>query len=185
MITLNGKVVFERSDLTRGFSVNNTDPLKKVGAFIRKKGRSLLRKAKKPSKPGSPPRSRAKGHPLKLILFQVTTAKKGRKKSTSSVIVGPVGFGKSSVPVPGLHEHGAIRLQKVFKQTKRQTAYTATQRKAYRRLILQGRIKPKAREKVVMTTKIVRYKKRPFMKPALDDTKQKLPGMWKGSVKAK
>ena len=70
--------------------------LSKAGAFIRTAAKTSIRKRKKSAPPGSPPHSH-EGSLRRLILF-------GYDRSTDSVVVGPVGFKKSTAP--NVLEHG-------------------------------------------------------------------------------
>lgn len=64
--------------------------LSKAGAFIRTSAKTSIRKRKKSAPPGSPPHSH-EGSLRRLILF-------GYDRSSDSVVVGPVGFKKSTAP---------------------------------------------------------------------------------------
>lgn len=70
--------------------------LSKAGAFIRTTARTSIRKRKNSAPPGAPPHSH-EGSLRRLILF-------GYDKSADSVIVGPVGFKRSTAP--SVLEHG-------------------------------------------------------------------------------
>jgi hypothetical protein len=126
--------------------------LSKIGAFIRRRARSLLRRRKRPSEPGEPPsvHSSDKTASLKNILF-------GLDRRSQSVVVGPVGLRKKDgQTIPGLLEFGGSLslLQEQHKRPKNDEQlwydYHAPQRpwKRYR-------------------TKHATYERRPFMEPAL------------------
>lgn len=80
-------------------------------AWIRRTWRGSLRRSKKASLPGQPPRIHAKGMSLKTILFAYDAA-------TNSGVVGPVKLARkadtiSSMPVPALLEAGGPMSVKV------------------------------------------------------------------------
>lgn len=158
-----GMAFFDRSIIKTNWKAINEQPLKKAGLMVRKVARQSIRRAKKGGKSGpagSPPRSRLGGStpPFKMI-YSVP-------EGFTRVVVGMVGFTTKGNPVPGLQEHGGTASRWVFEKQKR------------------GRNKKgrytKGRNKRVKKT--VRYPKRPFMEPALDKTKNKLPGLWSGSL---
>lgn len=77
--------------------------LSRLGAFVRRRARTSLRRRKKASAPGSPPSVHSKDNfaTLKNILFAYDPARR-------SVVVGPVRLNgsKGSPTVPELHEFG-------------------------------------------------------------------------------
>jgi hypothetical protein len=73
---------------------------KKFGGFVRKAAQRSMRKAKKPSAPGRPPRI-VKGHLRKLLLFFWD-------EGSRSVVIGPARFGMATATrkAPYLMEFG-------------------------------------------------------------------------------
>lgn len=107
---------FDRKAVAEEVGKGAAQALARAGAFVRTKGRSLLRRRKGPSAPGSPPsvHSSDRFATLKNILFAWDSR-------TKSVVVGPVRLnlvnriklatGGSTgqggrATVPELHEHG-------------------------------------------------------------------------------
>jgi hypothetical protein len=84
----------------------------------------------------------------------------------TSVIVGMVGYTRISNPVPGLHEHGGIARRKVFTNL------------GQRRL----RSGQWGKSQITYRPKMVRYPKRPFMEPALQKARSRLPRLWFNSL---
>jgi hypothetical protein len=159
-------VFFDRSIIRRNWNKINDRPLRRAGALVRRIARSsikrdtrkrMLKSGKRgkfgnPSAPGSPPYSRAPGAPFKLI-FNVP----GFMNATE--LVGMVGFGNPTNPIPGLHEHGGRARRLVF------TRSTHRRKRGGSRVM-----------------RSVRYPMRPFMWPALLKAKDRLPEFWKNSV---
>lgn len=167
-------VFFDRKIIKRNWKVINESPLKKAGLVVRKVARQSIRRGKtiktvlpknkrKPSPAGRPPKSWKSGKtpPFKMI-YSVP------EKLGTSVVVGMIGFGKASgstMPVPGLMEHGGTARRRVFV-------------KAGQRRTKKGRFGRIFRKPVVRS---VRYPERAFMNPALKKVRTKLPHYWKGA----
>lgn len=161
---------FDRNIFRKKWSQINEGPLKKAGLLIRrvainKIGRTVGKKTK-PRPPGMPPRSRSGGKELKRI-FSVVNARKGR------AVIGPVGF--SNPPVPALHEHGEGAIRLVRKKSQRDP--TGRLRRGRKGRFLKARFGVQYRA-------YVKFRKRPFMQPALEKIQPQLPAMWRGSVRA-
>jgi len=89
--------------------------LSKFGAFVRRRARSSIRKSKKISEPGKPPRAHSPEPNLRTIVFAY-------ERHKQEVVVGPVllrSKAQSTDPVPGLQEHG--RKTTLVRETKRRT----------------------------------------------------------------
>lgn len=122
--------------------------LSKGGAFIRQTARGSIRKGKKPSKPGSPPKSHV-GTLKRLLYFAFDLA-------TDSTVIGPEFTntpGRRVKPVNGtvastLEEGGAVS---VFLKRTGQSVNA-------------------------------KIEARPFMAPALEKNKSKLPELWRDSI---
>lgn len=157
---------FDRSVIRRNWNRINESPLKRSGFLVRRIARGSIRrggKRKNPSRPGTPPRSHWPGAtpPFKMI-FSVP------QRLDTSVIVGMVGFTKRAAgePVPGLHEHGGRARRRVFRKG-------SEQRDAKGRFLRRKRFAEQA---------VVRYEPRPFMQPALEKARPRLPKLWEGSL---
>ena len=134
----------------------NKRNLARVGAFIRRRARSSIRKRKKISRRGQPPSSHTSYRTvsIKNILF-------GFDAVNESVIVGPVKLHGRDGEVPSLLEFGGS------------TTIETTERRDN----FGGRS---------AVTKRLKIHKRPFMGPALDAevAAGNIPNVWSGSVKA-
>lgn len=80
----------DRAKVQRAVDKGRLRALSKGGAFVRQAARTSIRKRKGSAPPGKPPHSH-EGSLRRLILF-------GYDRSTDSVVVGPVGFNKSTAP---------------------------------------------------------------------------------------
>lgn len=123
--------------------------LSKIGAFIRTRARSLMKRRKKTAPPNTPPSAHA-GQLKDLLFFSYDPM-------SESVVVGPVPF--KAGEAPALSEYGGV-----------------AQRRAWTWRPRRGRYGRKYEAK---------YRKRPFMKPALDESvsNPKLVEAWKDSIK--
>ena len=133
--------------------------LKKIGAFVRTRARSSIRKRKKSAPPGRPPHSH-RGDLKRLIFFTWDP-------STRSVVVGPVKFESKQggmVPAPQLLEHGGdvVRSKLVGVKTTTRVA-TPRQKAAFRRKVKAGAIVVKKKERVNVR---MTYRGNAFMLPA-------------------
>lgn len=84
------QMFFDRPRVVAAVDRAKRKTLSRGGAFIRQSARSSIRKRKGSAPPGKPPHSH-EGSLRRLILF-------GYDRSTDSVVVGPVGFRKSTAP---------------------------------------------------------------------------------------
>jgi len=83
-------VFFDRPKVIRAVDRAKRQALSKGGAFIRQAARTSIRPRKGTSTPGNPPFSH-EGSLRRLILF-------GYDAGSDSVVVGPVGFKRSTAP---------------------------------------------------------------------------------------
>lgn len=91
MITMRIKdMFFDRHVVIAAVDNAKRKVLSKAGAFIRTTARTSIRKRKGTAPPGKPPYSH-EGSLRKLILF-------GYDRASDSVVVGPVGFARSTAP---------------------------------------------------------------------------------------
>lgn len=130
--------------------------MSKMGAFVRTRARSSIRKRKKPSPPGSPPSSHV-GTLRNLLFFAFDPV-------TYSVVVGPVLLGRRPDAVPGTLEAGAVVPRVVREPLPAARRATKRQAAAYRRLLKEGRL---VRPPVRLRTVAAAYPPRPYMGPAL------------------
>jgi hypothetical protein len=166
--------------------------LGRIGAYIRNAAKWSLRRRKKSSEAGSPPsvHSRDSYANLRNILYAY-------QASSHSVIVGPVGIGRKvqGLTVPEIHEFGAIVRLKQY-QRKDQNPKASMDRNSRLhdergRFTQMGQwfsVSESSREVPWMRYRMhnARYRKRPFMRPAL--MKPKVQAMildqWRASVSA-
>jgi len=133
---------FDRAAIIRAVDGAKRKVLSKAGAFIRTAAKTSIRKRKKSAPPGSPPYSH-EGSLRRLILF-------GYDKANDSVVVGPVGFKKSTAP--NVLEYGGDTV--------------VLSRRGGR-----------------LTSRKVKIAPRPYMAPALERERPKLPLLWRNSIR--
>jgi len=133
---------FDRATVIRAVDAAKRKVLSKAGAFIRTAAKTSIRPRKGSSRPGNPPFSH-EGSLRRLILF-------GYDRAADSVVVGPVGFKKSTAP--SALEHGGEAV--------------VTRRRGGR-----------------LTSQRVRIAPRPYMAPALEKERPRLPPLWRNSIK--
>jgi hypothetical protein len=144
---------FDRKRVQNAMDRRTRQVFGRFGAATRLDAKRSLRKRKsgKPSAPGQPPRSRT-GVLRKSIYYAADLGKR-------SVVIGPVRLSKGD-GAPELHEHGG----------------TARRRFILKRNPRTGKLEPRFRAKAKPRT--VRYEPRPFMGPAAERTKDRLPEFW-------
>ena len=81
---------FDRPAVVRSVDAARRRSLSRAGAFIRTRARTSMRKRKGTSRPGQPPYAH-EGSLRRLVLF-------GYDRGSDSVVVGPVGFRRSTAP---------------------------------------------------------------------------------------
>lgn len=94
MTTVSWKVTkqfFDKKAVTKRVDKATAKVLNRAGARVRKIMRFSLRRSKKKSLPGQPPRIHKKGPGLKTILYAYNPIEK-------NVVIGPVGWPGSNVP---------------------------------------------------------------------------------------
>jgi hypothetical protein len=131
---------FDRQKVIDRMKKANRRAMSKIGAFIRRRARSSLRRRKKPSPPGKPPsvHSRDRVATLKNILFAYDPR-------SESLVVGPVKLGMGPETVPQIHEFGGVvKARQVGRSGRSRTKH-----------------KP-------VRVRSIRYAPRPFMGPALE-----------------
>lgn len=163
MIDINIKSnFFDRPKVQAAVDKARRRALSRAGAYIRTSARTSIRKRKSYSAPGRPPHSH-EGSLRKLILF-------GYDRRTDSVVVGPVGFRRSVVP--NLLEFGG----KVRNKRRRVVRANASSVGATGRIAAGNR-------RVIEAGEELNYEPRPYMRPALDREKDRIPKAWKNSIR--
>ena len=160
---------FDRALIIARVNIGVRDVFSKFGAYVRTRAKSSIRRRKRPSIPGMPPSSHV-GTLRDLIYF-------GYDPFERSVVIGPtptnqVFFKGDGSPVSGtgaqvLEEGGQIRILEVFKYGRWQRADLRSRRK------LAG-LKTRLRTIAIAP--------RPYMGPAAEIERSKLPTMWQNSI---
>lgn len=147
--------------------------LGKFGAFVRRTAKGMIRGGKKPSKPGSPPKSHT-GLLKKFLYFAWDPASK-------SVVVGPARLdGDGLGTAPETLERGGTAMVRALPPRSGRRA-TRKQSKAFKRLLKEGRIARPTRART--RRRRVSIAARPYMAPAFAENKPKLDSLWENSVK--
>lgn len=170
---------FDRKLIMDRMSEANRKALSKVGAFIRRRARSSLRRRRKVSEPGSPPsvHSADSVATLKNIIFAYDPFEE-------SLVVGPVRLNQvedswidmGRTTVPQLHEFGDIvRVLewswdggRTWSRRDRRVRHTSRKRKEVYHFIERRRR--------------ARYRARPFMGPAMEAERPNIPDAWEGTL---
>ena len=159
---------FDRQEGKDRMTKANRKALTKVGAFVRRRARSSLRRRKKRSEPGEPPSVHTSDRvaTLKNILFAY-------EPQAETLVVGPVRLNRQAVlgpqlgsaTVPQVHEFGAT--------LKIHEAKVGNHWRSGRRRVRRGQ---------PVRVRRVKYSERPFMGPALEAEQEHIPDAWSGSV---
>lgn len=147
---------FDRDKVLRAADKATIQVLGRFGAFVRRRAQTSMRRKKGASPPGQPPHAHGEKRAGKkysgawlreLVLFAYDPL-------TRSVVVGPLGFRRSSVPA--LHEFGGTQ-----------------DRMGWR---------TEAGKRVVKKVGTARYPPRPYMRPALLAELPKFAELFRGSI---
>jgi len=163
---------FDAPRITKATNAKGRRGLSKFGSYVRKVARNSIKRGKRTSEPGSPPV--AHDGEIKKILFAF-------QSQSNSVIVGPaksnqVNFNADGKPTKGtipsvLEEGGEIQVEEFFNEFA-QKWYRRDQR--YKRAGGQASRKRRRRK--------IRIQARPFMLPAFERSKHKLPEYIRNSI---
>jgi len=138
--------------------------LSKFGAYVRRGAKSSIRKRKRASLPGRPPSSHT-GLLKRFIYF-------GYDPSRRSVVIGPVRLaGKRGEAPPILEYGGSVRVRRGRWMRRGRPGRDA-----------RGRFTNAPRVFVEAGTRLT-YAARPYMGPAFERERPKLPAMWADSIK--
>ena len=141
------RLFFDKKAVRRSVDRAKRRSLSRAGAFVRQRARTSMRRRKGSAPPGKPPYAH-EGSLRRLVFFAYD-------RGSESVVVGPVGFGRSKAP-SALEFGGRVTI----KQRRR-----------------------RASGKRVVTSRRVRIQPRPFMAPALAKEASQLPKAWRNSVR--
>lgn len=158
------RLFFDQKKVLQAIGKANAKALSKAGAFVRRGARSSIRRRKAVSAPGSPPSAHStdKVATIKNILFAY-------EPRSRSVVVGPVllnGRRQAGVVPETLEFGGAVAIHEKRVGT------------VWRSI---GRRKPRPGQPT--RVRQARYRKRPFMGPALEREAPKFPDLWGNSVR--
>jgi len=131
---------FDRAAVVEAVDRGKRQAYSQIGAFVRRRARSSMRRRSGYAPPGSPPNAHA-GQLKELLYFAYDPG-------PDSVVIGPERFKEGEVP--WLLEHGGWAMRKDRKT---------------------GRLRR------------VHYQARPFMGPALEAEKEKIPGAFSAVVR--
>jgi len=185
MIEAKAKTKFDSAGVRKRVQAGSFRSLGHAGGAIRLTARRSIRRRKQPAKPGNPPHTQS-GNLKRSIRFEA---------KPDEVLIGPVNefggtlwnlheFGGSVHGRNLLKEHqfspgefGPIRIKSAgfntsFYRTKLQTWAQANRAS---RLVSQ--------ENARRRSQVRRYPKRPFMGPALETNRPRLPQFWANSVR--
>jgi hypothetical protein len=176
MLTLSVKrSFFDRPEIIAKIGQRVAKGLNRAGGAVKVTAQRSLRKRKKASSPGMPPTRRTEmGRGLSAILYGFD----GR----DSVVIGPVKINGSSgldptTTIPGLHERGESASIREFRVVSLRGQPPAWRRATRRRV----RLRPG--ERLEQRRRSVKYPARPFMQPALEKIKPRLPKLFANSIK--
>ena len=84
------ELFFDRKHVEHAIGRARVRALSKMGAFVRQRAQTSMRRVRGPSRPGEPPHAH-QGDLRRYILF-------GYDPQTDTVVVGPLGFRRSEAP---------------------------------------------------------------------------------------
>ncbi len=187
MLTLNTRdMFFDRKAVINVIDQKKKSALSRVGGLTRRVSRQSIKYRKKrtiKSAPGKPPIAHTKGLGIRTIFYAYDPA-------ADSVVCGPVRLGSTKRPdIPEILEKGGQSVLKVRRQ-QGSSAPRASGRSANGRFVGKRKRSPAelARIKAHYVAKhaarktatvAVKIEPRPFMGPALEVTKAKIPGLFK------
>lgn len=193
---------FDQKRLKKKVDEGTFRSLGHAGAAIRLTARRSIRRRKKPSSPGSPPNTPT-GHLKRVLRYDVD-------QENAEVVIGPVNeysrtiwnlheFGGSVRPKPRLLKSHTFRVGE-YGPIRRSGAMLRDRRGLFLRRSNQfARVQIRSEAQARRATRIVkeeneyrmadarkrrRYPERPFMGPALESQRSRLPRFWANSVRA-
>lgn len=163
---------FDRAAVMEKVGAKRNKALLTAGAYIRRKARDLLRRGKKPAKPGSPPKIHSDNEPgLKTILFALDPA-------TDSMVVGPIKFNSRGLrksnreTIPEIQEFGGTAEVIEYTPDEGETWLTLDELRANKY----------SRSKVRSRTRQATYAAHPFMSVALERALPKIPEQFRDLI---
>jgi hypothetical protein len=202
LVRIRARTHFDQTRLKKKVDEGTFRSLAHAGAAIRLTARRSIRRRKKPSRPGSPPHTPT-GHLKRVLRYDVD-------RDSQEVVIGPVNeysrtiwnlheFGGSIRPKPRLVKAHTFRVGK-YGPIRRSGATLRDRRGRFMRRSNQfARVQIRSEAQARRATQIVkqeneyrmadakkrrRYPQRPFMGPALESQRSRLPRFWANSVRA-
>jgi hypothetical protein len=193
---------FDRARVGKAVDAATIKGLRQFGALTRTIARRSMKKRNKPSEPGTPPSVR-KGTLKKLLFFVLD-------RKNKNVIVGPTPFKGPIGVVPPILEYGGKvdGGRKNPRRTVRVVGKPGEVRIGGKKSVATKRVRDKSGDIVAVTyaklttpdqvrranqlnaelyggQKLPSYEveQRPFMAPAFEQAKEKLPDVWAGAIK--
>ena len=182
------RVRFTPEQLKRKTQQGTFRSLGHAGAAIRLTAKRSIRRRKKSSSPGSPPHTQT-GRLKRSIRYEID-------RSQPNIVVGPVN--EIAGRLWNLHEFGGVakRRRKLKRHRFRVGEHGPIRVKSLGNAAKFARIKLTTAAQASRATRLIeeenkrrsvarprRYPKRPFMRPALDANRSRLPKFWRDSVK--
>lgn len=188
MIKLTVRTQFDKNKLKKKAATATFTSLRHAGGAIGKTVRFSIRRRKTSSKPGSPPHTQP-GMLKRVIRYDVTNNK-------TEVAIGPVN--EIAGRLWNLHEFGGVanKRRKLKPHRFRVGEYGPIRATQYGTKTKFARIQLRTGAQANRATRLIaeenerrsdnkprHYPKRPFMKPALEANRSRLPTFWANSIK--
>lgn len=188
MIEVKVRTQFEKSKLKKKLETATFTSMRHAGGAIGKTARFSIRRRKNSSRRGSPPHTQT-GMLKRVIRYEVNSSK-------TSVAIGPVN--EIAGRIWNLHEFGgtATKRRQLKPHRFKVGEYGPIRVKQQGLKTSFARIRLETSAQASRATRLIEeenerrsdnkprhYPKRPFMKPALDANRDRLPQFWSNSVK--
>lgn len=161
------KTWFHGDAVMRKVAAGRKRSLSKIGAFVRQRMRTSIKRRKKSAPPGKPPHAHQGA--IKLIFF-------GYDERTESVVVGPIRVTSpktQSIGVPPLLEKGGdVSRTVAIPRALSGRVASKRQKDAFRRKVKDGSLVVPAPGK---TVKVFHYEGNPFVAPAAEAERPNFP----------
>jgi hypothetical protein len=159
---------FDRQVIKDRMSTANRKAIAKVGAFIRRRARSSLRRRRKSSQPGRPPSVHTADSvaTLKNILFAY-------EPQAEALVIGPVKLNHKALLGPQLGDLTVPQVQEFGATVRVREAKVGKQWRTGVRRVRRGQ---------PVRVRSVSYPERPFMGPALEAEQDHIPDTWSGQI---
>jgi hypothetical protein len=185
---------FDRRAVQEACDRGTRQVLSKFGAYVRTSAKSSIRRRKKASEPGHPPSSHT-GLLKKFIFFGYDTVAK-------SVVIGPTLLARRSGEAPEALEYGGYVRSRLARKIHRRIGSggeirfdgptcRTTKRNRFGANVTYIKIRTQSQadranqlqSQLYDSAGMVQIAARPYMHPAFDLNKSKLPALWANSIK--